>query len=129
MTDHGYKSLGKYSSARDDLLHYLSVNGWANDSDGNVEAPTGYFWEIANGPADVHSSNTEFNSLIEEWLQQNPEVTDSEELRSELVGEFILTENNQGFISVYKCSNALELNVRMLSLTQEFFEWETSEAE
>lgn len=126
MEDHGYNPLGKYSSARDDLLHYMCTNGWANDSDGNVEAPTGYFWEISNTAEDVSVNNGEFNSLIKEWLEDNPEVTDSGILRAELVGNFIVTENDQGFISVYRCSDELELNVRMLSLAQDFFEWETN---
>lgn len=122
--DHGYRSLGKYSSARDSLLHFMCINGWQNDSDGNVEAPTGYFYELVNGPADVNPRNTEVSSLFEEWFNQNPEVTDSEELRSELIGLFIVTEDNQGFVTVEEFDDPQGLAQRWLSLQEALNEWE-----
>lgn len=100
MADHGYHPLGKYSSARDDALHFLCTNGWDNGEFGNVSDYGAYFWQISNAPADVQQENGEFNSVIEDWFKDNPEVTDSPELRSELVGHFVVSETDSGAVSV-----------------------------
>jgi len=126
--EHGYLPLGKYSSARDDILHYMCMSDWANYSDGNSEAPTGYFWAIANTPEDVQTSNTEFSSLLEEWLKDNPEVTDSPALRAELVGRFIVIENSQGFVSVASgYASDEELQMAYQQLEDEYSAWDEEE--
>jgi len=127
MKDHGFISLGKYSSARDSILHFLCTSEWSNDSFGDVEAPTGYVWKISNDPADVHIPNTEITSVLEEWFIANPEVTDSPELRAELVGHFLVTEDSQGFIGVTEYPTANLLAVAYESLEGIFSEWAGSE--
>lgn len=121
--DHGFISLGKYSSARDSLLHYLCEGEWSNDSFGDVEAPTGYVWRISNDPADVHIPNTEITSVLEEWFESNPEVTDSPELRAELVGHFLVIEDSQGFITVETAPSEDVLRVRYAELLEIFEIW------
>lgn len=98
--EHGYIPLGKYSNARDDILHYLCTSEWSNDSFGNVDEYGAYVWKISNDPADVAQDNTEFSSLLAEWLENCPEVTDSPELRAELAGHFIVTTVSSGFVYV-----------------------------
>jgi hypothetical protein len=98
--EHGYMPLGKYSSARDDILHWLCMNDWANGSFGDVEAPTGYVYRISNFEHDVAQPNNEFNSLIDGWFEENQEVTDSPELRAQLVGFFLVLEDSNGFVHV-----------------------------
>lgn len=127
MSDHGFIPLGKYSSARDSILHYLCTSGWGNDSFGDVEAPTGYVWRISNNPADVHIPNTEVTSLLEEWFEQNNEVTDSPELRKELVGHFLVTENSQGFVSVQQFPSEWALKLVYMSLERDFFKWDSQD--
>ncbi len=101
MAEHGYTPLGKYDSARDDLLHWLcTACDWANESFGNVDEFGAYVWKISNDPADVHSLNGEINSVMEDWFKDNPEVTDSPELRAELVGHFIVTTVSSGLVFV-----------------------------
>jgi len=105
MTDHGFISLGKYSSARDSILHFLCAAEWSNDSFGDVEAPTGYVWRISNDPEDIFDvfkfgNPMEIDSVLDEWFTDNSEVTDSPALRAELVGHFLVTEDSQGFIGV-----------------------------
>lgn len=100
MAEHGYTPLGKYSSARDDILHYLCTNYWANDSFGDANDYGSYVWKISNEAADVSTENTEFNSLIEEWFTINGTVVDSPELRAELVGHFNVTTVDSGFVYV-----------------------------
>jgi hypothetical protein len=124
MSDHGYHPLGKYSSARDDMLHWLCMNDWANESTGNSEAPTGYFWRISNAPGDVNLHNGEFNSVIEDWFKDNPEVTDSSELRFELVGHFIVTVVDSGMVYVAKYDGEKELLEGYQILEDEFCKWD-----
>lgn len=124
MEDHGYHSMGKYSSARDDLLHFLCTSDWAEESSGNSEAPTGYFWRISNDVNDVSQNNGEFNSVIGDWFAYNQEVTDSPELRAELVGHFVVTQLDSGmvFVAKYDTEDALKRDFEVLEAT--FYEWD-----
>jgi hypothetical protein len=124
MSDHGFSPLGKYDSARDSILSYLCLADWANESTGNVEAPTGYFSQITNFPADVQMENGEFSSIMEEWLEYNSEVTDSPELRAELVGHFIVQSMDSGFVYVYKYDTEKEMLEAYDAMEREFFEWD-----
>lgn len=121
--DHGFIALGKYSSARDSILHFMCEAEWSNGSFGDVEAPTGYVWRISNDPADVHIPNTEVTSLLEEWFTANPEVTDSPALRDELVGHFLVTEDSQGHIYVMTCPSATSLASEYVYLENRYEAW------
>jgi hypothetical protein len=123
MTDHGFIALGKFSSARDSILEYLCSNGWATESFGDVEAPTGYVYRISNTIGDVNKRNGEFNSIMGDWFEQNPEVRDSVALRQELVGHFIVTENSQGFVNVTEIATANELAREFDRMAGEFETW------
>ena len=127
MTDHGFISLGKYSTARDSILHFLCVSDWANDSTGNSEAPTGYFWKISNDPADVATINAEFQSVIEEWFLESPEVTDSPALRAELVGDFIVSTDDQGFVYVESFESAARRDAEYSTRELAYWDWEGQE--
>ena len=124
MSDHGFIALGKYSSARDSILHFMGTNDWATDSNGNSEAPTGYFWKISNTTSEVNKQNTEVNSLLEEWFQQNPEVRDSVALRQELVGNFIVNEDSNGFIYVMTIETEKTRDEIYENLEKKFYEWD-----
>lgn len=123
----GYMPLGKYSSARDDILHWLCMAEWANESSGDSESPTGYFWRISNFEHDVHQKNNEFNSLIDGWFEQNQEVTDSPELRAELVGHFIVSTVSSGFVYVVKYDTERELLEAYNTLEAAYAEWADDE--
>lgn len=129
MKDHGFIALGKYSSARESILHFLCVSEWSNGSFGDVEAPTGYVWRISNNWEEVKPSNGEFTSLLEEWLEANQEVTDSPELRRELVGHFLVTEDSNGSISVLECPSKVSLVSEYVYLENSFNNWSNEEEE
>lgn len=129
MTDHGFSPLGKFDSARDSILSYLCLADWANESTGNTEAPTGYFSRISNEAADVQMENTEFSSIMDEWLEFNSEVTDSPELRSELVGHFIVQSMDSGFVYVYKYDTEKEMLAEYQRLEDEFCKWDEQDEE
>lgn len=127
MTDHGFISLGKFSSARDSILEYLCNNGWANGSFGDVDAPTGYVYRISNNPADVHIPNTEVTSLLGDWFEANPEVTDSPELRAELVGHFLVNEDSNGFIHVAMFEKEETLTELYQFMENKYDEWNSDD--
>lgn len=125
----GYMPLGKYSSARDDILHWMCMAEWANESSGNSESPTGYFWRISNTREDVAQANNEFNSLIDGWFEENQEVTDSPELRSQLVGFFIVSTVSSGFVYVSQYDTERELLEAYEALEADYSEWADAQDE
>lgn len=129
MNDHGFIPLGKYSSARDSILHFLCVGMWSNDSTGDVESPTGYVWRISNNWEEVKPINMEINSVLEEWFTENSEVTDSPELRLELVGHFLVVEDSNGFISVHEYATKSLVLSAFESLEGIFNEWNNEDEE
>lgn len=98
--NNGLYGIGKYDSRRDEILHSLCLAGWSNDSFGDVEAPTGYVWRIANTWEDVRPINTEFNSLFEALEIPGMEDGLSTMNRRILVGHFIVIEDSNGFVYV-----------------------------
>lgn len=129
MEDHGYHPLGKYSSARDDILHYLCTSDWAEESSGNTESPSGYFWRISNKWVDVSLDNGEFNSVLAEWFEQNLGVVDSWDLRNELVGHFIVQGVDSGMVYVYKHDSNAEMLEAYAALDEQYGEWEDQDDE
>jgi hypothetical protein len=122
--EHGYMPLGKFSSARDDILHFMCINDWASESTGNSTDWNVYVWQISNDPADVQQSNTETASLLEQWFEFNPEVTDSPELREELVGHFLVTESCGGHVDVAKYETEKEMLDDYDEIERDYFEWD-----
>jgi hypothetical protein len=114
--------LGKYSTDRDNILHYMATSDWANDSFGNVEAPTGYVWRISNDAAEVQVSNTELTSLIEDQLKVYS-IEDGPEFRSSLAGHFLIAEDSNGFVSVSEYPTAELLQQAYDSLEGIYSEW------
>jgi hypothetical protein len=114
--------LGKYDSDRDNILHFMCVSDWANESFGDVESPTGYVWRITNRPADVHIPNTEVTSLIEDQLEAY-DIQDSPEFRSSLVGNFLVYEDSNGFVSVLKAPSESALIVQFNATRARYEEW------
>jgi hypothetical protein len=124
MEDYGYRPLGKFSSARDSILHFLCTNEWANDHTGNSMDWNVYAWRITNEEFDVQGSNHEFGSIMEQWFEDNPEVTDSPELRAELVGHFCVVEYSGGHVGVAKYNTEAELIRDFQIIEAEYNEWD-----
>lgn len=91
--------LGKYSSDRDNILHFLVGSGWGNEQFGDIESPVGHVSRISNNWEEVKPINAEFTSLVEDELK-NYSIEDGEEFRKSLVGHFLVVEDSQGFVSV-----------------------------
>ena len=102
--------LGKYSTLRDEYLHGMAIDGWANASFGDVEAPTGYVWLISNSPEEMREITDAFGPA--------PEGT---------VGHFVLIGNSQGFVYVEEFSTKTQAEALFLSLETEFDRWDAQD--
>lgn len=87
---------GKYDSKRDEALHRLSLEGWANKSSGDVEAPSGFYARIS-----VDASELE---ALHDVLSSDFEVGDLD--LNDLIGHFLVIEDNQGFVTVEQYTDA-----------------------
>ena len=118
--------LGKYSTDRDNVIHYLCMGGWANESFGDVESPTGYVYRISNTFGDVNPDNTEFSSMIDDQVTAY-DIADNLEFRKSLVGHFLVTEDSNGFVSVLEFETERELLSVYSDLEQEFSDWDSQD--
>lgn len=80
----------KYDSPRDELLHKLTLEGWSEHETGDVEAPSGF----------VSRLNIKADDLGSAYLQKTENIEGIK--REDLLGNWILTENSDGFVHVQK---------------------------
>ncbi|QBZ72291.1 hypothetical protein SEA_CIRCINUS_249 [Streptomyces phage Circinus] len=107
--------LGKFDSDRDELFYVMSLEGWANESSGDVECPTGYFARISNGRSDIPS-------IRDAFPEESRPVSDDE-----IVGHYLLQENSQGFVSVYDYASEWQLTRAFRILEETYSEWTDDE--
>ena len=115
--------LGKYSTDRDNILHFMATCDWANESFGDVDAPTGYVWRMSNTFQDVSPKNGEFNSLVETSVALY-DIVDNDEFRESLVGHFLIWEDSNGFVGVLQFATEQELLSVFHDLETEFNAWD-----
>lgn len=105
--------LGKFNSDRDELFYVMTLEGWANESSGNVECPTGYFARITNNPPDIEGIRDAFPN-------ESENVSDAD-----IIGHYLCQENSQGFWSVYSYDSEAELIRAYRVLDETYSEWDT----
>lgn len=98
--------LGKYSTLRDEYLHMMAIDGWANESTGDVSSPTGFVWLISNAPAEMLEITQVFG----------PAPINA-------VGHFVLIEDSNGFVSVYDYSTKIGAETLFRALEAEYDVW------
>jgi len=103
-----------HDSPRDQLLHAMARQDWANESNGNVEAPTGWFCRISNSPEELPEVFGAFPEQITEFAKFD--------LR-ELVGHFLLVENDQGQIFVTEYDSEDEVKAEFDYLSDVYTMW------
>lgn len=112
-------SMSKYDCARDEVLDAMVTEGWANQSDGNVEAPTGHFAMVCNSEAELDEVVHAFDEVITS-LDLGPLRDDSQ-----LVGNYIVRTNNQGFVSVEEFETPSLCESAYAELQSAFYEWDS----
>lgn len=116
----------KFASKRDDLFWFMTLEGWATDTDGSVEFGR-WFGKLSNTAEDVSVDNGEFNSLVDQWEPQDSPDGEasyhSEEFRASLVGHFLISEDSQGFVTVEEFDSELERDARYNELSGQYGDW------
>jgi len=121
--------IGKFDSYRDSALHFLCSSDWGNESFGDVSTYGVYIWRISNTLEEVHTLNTEINSVLEDWEQANPELLgvlecSLEDFRKTLVGHFLVSENGQGQVTVREFNTEKRLLGAFDAMHEHFNTWE-----
>lgn len=111
--------LGKFDSLRDSALHYLCSVEWGNESFGDVSTYGVYIWRIS-----ISSEELEEVASALEALEESEEllrgIEDLEAFHKSLVGHFMVSENEQGLVTVKEYTLESEL-IRHFNSMQEHF--------
>ena len=125
-------TIGKFGSARNAVLYALCCAMWSNDSTGSVEAPTGYVWRISNTVEDTKRANLEFSSVLEAVLSEDLAgygIEDTDALRADITGNFLVVEDSNGFISVHSFDTEAQVIEAFNAADAAYSAWEGAEDE
>lgn len=100
---------GKFDSARDEVLYTMALEGWANDSDGESAALTGWFARLTQSDAEIKEIREAFEDAAPESFEW-----------SSIVGLFLLRESNEGFVTVTEYATERELTSEFRHLFNAF---------
>lgn len=105
------------ASEHDDTFKLICQEGWANQSSGNVEAPTGYFWLVE---APVNDSSWEdFLGRVQSELENYGQTFIAPNF-----GWYLVVQDNDGIWFVYECINEIEAREAYQILENQYSEWE-----
>lgn len=114
--------MSKYGCARDEVLDAMAGDGWATESSGDVESPTGWFAWMVNTPAE-----------IAEILDAFPDATDAVDAglldADELVGAWLIAHDSQGFVDVSRFSDEREVREVFAMLDADYCAWSDENGE
>lgn len=106
--------------ARDAVLYAMSLEGWAQQSDGDVAASTGFFARISNEAAEMPSIVDAFgDEMIREGLH------DEQAMRT-LIGHFLLVEDEQGFVRVTQFETEAAVKKLYSMLEKRYVRWDVA---
>lgn len=111
------------SSEYDNFFKSATAGGWANESSGDVEAPTGWFAKMTVLPTEVASVIEAFQDEFNEIELREPDKI------TELTGFFGCEITNLGFIWVYRFASQSDLDEWYQAKVDEFDAWDNAEAE
>lgn len=104
-------------SKYDNFFKAAIADGWANDSSGNVEAPSNWFAKMSQTPKEAlelvlafPDEFTEIDGNLGDKIQQ-------------LIGYFGCEINTQGFIWVYRFASQAELDEWYQAKEDEYSVW------
>ena len=102
-------------TALEAVLQAMVTGGWANESDGNVEAPTGHFARVSNSEAELSEVVQAFDDVITAYGMDDT---------SELVGHFLITEDSNVIVFVSNYDNTIALTRDFQSLQDSYAFWD-----
>lgn len=107
-------SPSRYGSLRDETLHLMSLEGWANETSGDVESPTGCFSRVSNLLSELPELEEVFSSDI-----RTIGLTDS----SALLGHFLIIETGSGLVRAVQFDSESELLAAYYELDVAYMAW------
>lgn len=85
------RHLGTYRQPRDEALHVMAVNEWANESGGDASSPTGKYYRVSN-------SEAELQEIVDTFAEEFGRIDGLDP--QQLVGQFVVLEKQEGFVDV-----------------------------
>lgn len=113
-----YDRRGKFSSGRDEVFYTMELDGWANESSGDVEAPTHAFAKLSNSPAEMLEVIEAFAEIINEAMIHHGESLET------MVGHFLLQHDSQGGFHVTEFMRASDLATAYGALERQYASWD-----
>lgn len=104
----------KFSSARDEVLHAMTMVGWGTESSGDVMAPTGHFSRVSNELEEMDELMGVFDDEAREAGLRHTH---------QLIGHFLVAEDNDGRVLVQKYDNAVMLERVYNQLERRYADW------
>lgn len=104
---------GKFASDRDQLLYYITLEGWGVASGGDVQSPSGWFGRISTTEAELPGVEQAFGE----------QISSSGVAPAELVGHFLLNEDSQGFVYVTEYGSERDLLASYGILEEVYEQW------
>lgn len=104
-------------TAAEKYLLMMVQEGWATGQDGDVEAPTGYFWRITNLPVEMAEIRQAFDDDFVETYNEAPPADE------ELLGSYIIRENSQGLVDVISYPSEAAMIHAFDRAVEELIEW------
>lgn len=101
-------------TAREALFSAMVNDGWACESTGDIEAPTGYFAWMTNAPDELD----EIREAFEDIIQVYGDVADED-----LIGAFLVTGDDHGRVFVERFDSEMALRAEYARLEDIYAGW------
>jgi hypothetical protein len=101
-------------TALEALFDAMITGGWANESDGHVESPTGHFARISNAPNELSEIRQAFSDVTDAYGMPSDD---------DITGHFLVMTDSQGFIHITRYHAESDLIRRYRHLCEEYFAW------
>lgn len=112
-----YFTGGKYDSARDEILDRMAADGWANESDGDVESSAGWFARVCNTEDELAEI---FGAFGEDIARLGLPL-------ASLVGDFLIEHDERGAVRVTRYDTHGECAHEYAVLASIYQEWVESQ--
>jgi hypothetical protein len=113
MADDQERGASRYASPRDEALHFMAAEGWANESGGNIDAPSGWFAFVSNSPEELAELADAFEEDLA-VLGVTPE---------QVLGHFLLHEAADDRFTVEEFPTERHAHAAYMILQQVFDDW------
>lgn len=104
------------ASEHDDTFKLICQEGWANQSSGNVEAPTGYYWLVE---VTADGAEQDFMGTVQSELEKYGQTYIYPD-----TGWYVVVQDNQGIWFVYEVPSETAARDIYSRLEAEYLAWD-----